>query len=115
MIKTQQVEFAVWIIRKSLECLIRINVLLIFFFISQNLPSNKKLIVSLKTDRKTRYNDYIQALDQIRLAYFEVRDEYSNSHYGKKYKDLPENEQNIVKDKIPITISIAEPEAIKKG
>ncbi len=79
------------------------------------LPNNKKLIVSLKTDRKTRYNDYIQALDQIKLAYFEVRDEYSQSQYGKKYKDLPENQQDIVKDKIPIIISIAEPEAIKKG
>ena len=34
------------------------------------LPSNKKLIVSLKTDRKTLYNIYIQALDQIKQAYF---------------------------------------------
>ena len=48
------------------------------------LPSNKKLIVSVKTDRKTNYNIYIQALDQIKQAYFEVRDEYSNSNYRKK-------------------------------
>ncbi len=80
-----------------------------------DLPANKKLIVSLKTDRKTKYNDYMQALDQIKLAFFEVRDDYSTSQYGRKFKNLPENEQDVIKDKIPIIISIAEPEAIKKG
>jgi biopolymer transport protein ExbD len=78
-----------------------------------NLPSNKKLIVSVKTDRKTKYNTYIQALDQIKEAYFEVRDDYSNQNYGRKYNDLPEDEQKVVQDKIPIIISIAEPEQIK--
>ncbi len=80
-----------------------------------DLPDNKKLIISLKTDRRTKYNDYMQALDQIKLAYFEVRDEYSTSQYGRKFKDLPESQQDDVKNKIPIIISIAEPEAIKKG
>jgi biopolymer transport protein ExbD len=78
------------------------------------LPSNKKLIVSVKTDRQTKYNTYIQALDQIKEAYFEVRDDYSNQNYGRKYNDLPEDEQKIVQDKIPIIISIAEPEQVKK-
>jgi biopolymer transport protein ExbD len=78
------------------------------------LPNDKKLIVSVKTDRKTNYNIYIQALDQIKQSYFEVRDEYSFSHYGKKYNDLGSDEQNIVKDKVPIIISLAEPESIKK-
>lgn len=79
-----------------------------------NLPSNKKLIVSVKTDRKTNYNIYIQVLDQIKQAYFEVRDEYATSNYGNKYKDLPADEQDVVKDKIPIIISLAEPESVKK-
>ncbi len=78
------------------------------------LPSNKKLIVSVKTDRKTSYNPYIQALDQVKLAYFELWDEYSQSNYGSKIKDLPPEEQKIVKEKIPIIISLAEPEAVKK-
>ncbi len=78
------------------------------------LPSNKKLIVSVKTDRKTNYNIYIQALDQIKQAYFEVRDEYSNSNFGKRYNDLKPEEQEVVKDKVPIIISLAEPEAVKK-
>ena len=79
-----------------------------------DLPSNKKLIVSVKTDRKTNYNAYIQALDQIKQAYFEVRDEYSTSNYGSKFNDLTTENQDIVKDKVPIIISLAEPERIKK-
>jgi biopolymer transport protein ExbD len=78
-----------------------------------DLPMNKKMIVSLKTDRKTVYNVYIAALDQIKLAYSEVRDEYANGKYGKKYKDLNEEQQNDVRDVVPIIISIAEPESIK--
>jgi biopolymer transport protein ExbD len=78
-----------------------------------DLPKNKKLIVSIKTARKTTYNAYIQALDQVKEAYFEVRDEYSNSKYGKKFDDLDEAQQNEVKDVIPIIISIAEPEKVK--
>lgn len=79
-----------------------------------DLPSNKKLIVSVKTDRQTVYNKYVQALDQVKLAYFEVRDEYSLGNFGKRYNSLSTEQQDIVKDKIPIIISIAEPEAIKK-
>lgn len=79
-----------------------------------DLPKNKKMIVSLKTDRKTVYNIYIAALDQIKLAYFEVRDEYSNSKFGKKFNDLDQDQQNVVKEAVPIIISLAEPESIKK-
>lgn len=79
-----------------------------------DLPKNKKLIVSVKTDRQTRYNTYIQALDQIKQAYFETRDEYSNQNFGRKYNDLPEKDQDIVKEKIPIIISLAEPEKTNK-
>ena len=77
------------------------------------LPKKKKLIVSLKTDRKTVYNAYISALDQIKMAFFEVRDEYSNSRFGMKYKDLNDEAKKEVKNAIPIIISLAEPEAVK--
>jgi biopolymer transport protein ExbD len=77
------------------------------------LPKKKKLIVSLKTDRKTVYNAYISALDQIKMAFFEVRDEYSNSRFGTKYNDLSDEARKEVKNAIPIIISLAEPEAVK--
>jgi biopolymer transport protein ExbD len=83
--------------------------------ISKNeLPSNKKLIVSVKTDRKTSYNIYIQALDQIKQAYYEVRDEYANQNYGNKYNDISQEYQDIIKEKVPIIISLAEPEQVKR-
>lgn len=78
------------------------------------LDSKKKLIVSVKTDRKTNYNRYIQALDQVKLSYFEVRDEYSDSRFRRRFINLSKEEQDEVKEKIPIIISLAEPEAVKK-
>ena len=77
------------------------------------LPKNKKLIVSLKTDRKTIYNTYIKVLDEIKMAYFEVRNEFSNAKFGIKFNDLDEEDKDVVKEAIPIIISIAEPEEVK--
>ncbi len=81
-----------------------------------DLPDTKKLVVSVKTDRKTNYNLYIQALDQVKEAYFSVREQYSQSKYGKRLVDLNDKSEEMkeIREKIPITISIAEPEAIKK-
>lgn len=81
-----------------------------------NLPGNKKLVVSVKTDRKTNYNLYIQALDQIKEAYFKVREEYAKNRFNKRFIDLNEKSEEIkeIREKIPITISIAEPESVKK-
>lgn len=78
-----------------------------------DLPTSKKLVVSVKTDRKTNYNLYIRTLDQINLAYQEVRDEYSTGKYGKKYSELETEIQKDVRDKVYKTISIAEPEQVK--
>lgn len=77
------------------------------------LPANKKMIVSLKTDRKTIYRQYIAALDQIKLAFFEVRDELSKTKFGKKFIDLTVEQQEVIKDEVPIIISLAEPEVVK--
>lgn len=77
------------------------------------LPGNKKLVVSIKTDRKTNYNLYIQALDQVRKAYKEVKEEYSLKTYSRNFIDLTDEEQKEVKEKIPMSISIAEPERVK--
>lgn len=77
------------------------------------LPSKKKLIVSIKTDRKTNYNLYIQTLDQVRTAYAEVKDMVSQDLYNTKYKELGEEQQKEVKAKVYEIISIAEPEKVK--
>jgi len=77
-----------------------------------DLPSNKKLVVSVKTDRKTVYNLYLQALDQVKGAFFEVREEYAGSKYGRSVDELTPEELEDVQSKIPIIISIAEPERV---
>ncbi len=77
------------------------------------LPKTKKLVVSIKTARKTNYNLYIQTMDQIKGAYAEVRTAYSQNHFNKKLYELNKVEIKELRDKIPIIISIAEPERIK--
>lgn len=76
------------------------------------LPSNKKLVVSVKTDRKTVYNLYLQSLDQVKGAYFEVREEYAKVRFGKAIEELTPEELEEIQNKIPIIISIAEPEKV---
>lgn len=76
------------------------------------LPSNKKLVVSVKTDKRTIYNLYIQTLDQVKGAYFEVREEYARAKYGGGMESLTPEERDDVQEKIPIIISIAEPEQV---
>lgn len=76
------------------------------------LPSNKKLVVSVKTDKRTIYNLYIQTLDQVKGAYFEVREEYARAKYGTGMENLTPEEREDVQEKIPIIISIAEPEQV---
>ena len=78
-----------------------------------NLPKTKKLVVSVKTDRKTNYNLYIQALDQVKGAYAEVQDAYCRATWGVGKDELRDEQKSELKDKIPIIISIAEPEKIR--
>lgn len=76
-------------------------------------PKNKKLVVSLKTDRNTVYNLYIQALDQVKGAYFQVWEDYARQTFGKSVEELDEEQNKQMKDNIPMIISIAEPEKVK--
>jgi biopolymer transport protein ExbD len=78
--------------------------------IKSKIRANPKLIISLKTARETSYSVYIDVLDQLKLAYNDLREEYSLRNYGKSFRDLKKEEKDKVKKAIPIRISIAEPE-----
>ncbi len=69
-------------------------------------------IVSLKTQRETPYNIYIDMLDEVMSAYKDLRDAASRSNYGVEYAQLKENspQQEQIKDMYPKKISIAEPD-----
>ncbi len=81
--------------------------------IKNKIKANPKLIVSIKTDRETSYSRYVEVLDELKLAYNDLREEYSLKTFGKEFKNLTKDQQEEVKKEIPIRISIAEPEEVK--
>ncbi len=72
--------------------------------------SPQKAIVSLKNDRGTSYDMYIQVQNELTAAYNEIRDEYAMQRYGKPYDALPKRLQKEVRKLFPMKISEAEPE-----
>lgn len=81
--------------------------------------SADKAVVSIKVDRQTPYDIYIQTLDEVWMAYFEMWDELARREgmpNYKAYRDaLGPDEDNVIRDQIPAQISIAEPDAGSEG
>lgn len=72
-----------------------------------------KGIISLKNDRGTSYDMYIQVQNELTAAVNELRDELSRQRYGVKFKDLTNADYiDAVSKAIPVAISEAEPEDI---
>lgn len=78
--------------------------------------SPQEAVVSIKFDRGTSYDMYIKVLDRVKQAYHEVRAEMlgiSVEQYLKIKEDkLPpamKQQYQAVKDRIPMMISIADP------
>lgn len=78
--------------------------------------TSTKAIVSLKNDRGTSYDMYVQVYNELTAAYNNVRDDYSMQKYGVIYSKLDPNrdEDKIkeVKKKYPRKLSEAEPVSI---
>lgn len=72
--------------------------------------SPQKAIVSIKTDRQTPYETYIDMLDEVKGAYKQLRDNASLKRFGVKYGKLKDSQQAEIKDMYPQKISIAEPD-----
>ncbi|MBK7175091.1 MAG: biopolymer transporter ExbD [Bacteroidales bacterium] len=72
-----------------------------------------KGIISLKNDRGTSYDMYIQVQNELTAAVNELRDELSRQRYGVKFKDLTNSDYiDAVSKAVPVAISEAEPENI---
>ena len=75
-----------------------------------------KALVSIKTARQTPYNNYVEVLDEVWMAYFEMWDfearQLGYADYS-AYVEAVEVQggENEVRDKIKPAISIAEPDA----
>lgn len=77
--------------------------------------SPEKGVVSFKTERAATYESYIKVLDEIKMGYQEVRDEYARQlsgapDYATYRERLPEDGEDQVAAKYPLRISIAEPD-----
>lgn len=72
----------------------------------------QKAVISIKNDRGTSYDRYIQVQNELRVAYNAVRNEESEKVFGVKFEDLNDEQQKFIKKQIPQKISEAEPASI---
>ena len=74
-------------------------------------PVTKNHIISVQTDRSTKYEVYFQIQNELMAAYNELRDEFAMAKFGKHYRDLkPESEEELaVRGVYPMKISESEP------
>lgn len=78
-----------------------------------NLSDNpQKAVISLKADRGTQYETYINIQNELKAAYREIRDEEAMKRFGRKYSELRDDQRDIIKKEYPQKISEAEPEDI---
>lgn len=72
--------------------------------------SPNSAIISLKNDRGTNYETYLDVYNELKAAYNELWDEEAMATLGKHYsEDLPKEDRDKIKSKIPFVISEAEP------
>ncbi len=71
-------------------------------------------VISIKTSGKTPYNSYIEVMDEVWMAYFQIWDNEARSlgfpNYATYQESLGPEAENAVRAKFPAAISIAEPD-----
>ena len=74
-------------------------------------PVTKNHIISVQTDRSTKYEVYFQIQNELMAAYNELRDEFALMKFGKRYTDFdPESDEALaVRQVYPMKISESEP------
>ena len=71
--------------------------------------SPQRAIISLRNDRGTNYETYLEIYNEIMGAYNELRNELSLQRYGSIYDNLDIEQRRVVREEIPMIISEAEP------
>lgn len=74
-------------------------------------PVTKNHVISVQTDRSTKYEVYFQIQNSLMKAYNDVRDEFAMSKFGKHYSQIDEesDEGLAIRGVYPLKISEAEP------
>jgi biopolymer transport protein ExbD len=73
------------------------------------------VVVSLKNDNGTSYTAYLNVYNEIKAAYNIIWDTAADKDYGRPYAQLTKDEQKIIFNKYPLTLSEAEPDDIEAG
>ena len=71
-----------------------------------------KGVISLRNDRGTSYDMYLQVQNELTAAIKEMRDDLSTARFGKKFADITEPQREALEQAIPVAISEAEPTKI---
>ncbi len=75
--------------------------------------SPRQAIVSIKTDRQTRYDFYIEMLDEVIGAYREVWNQQARELGFRDFQHYMTNVdgENVIRQNYPMNLSLAEPDA----
>ena len=80
--------------------------------LGKEVPASKG-VISLKNDRGTSYDMYIQVQNELARAFNEMKDEKSVELFGMKYSALlDKNKVKAINKIVPVRVSEAEPEDI---
>ncbi len=72
-----------------------------------------KGVISLKNDRGTSYDTYIQVQNELAAAIRDVRDNMSMNYFGVKFDQLTDKDKiDAIQKAVPVAISEAEPENV---
>lgn len=71
-------------------------------------------VVSLQNDRTTLYGKYLEVQNEIVGAIEDLREDLAKQTWGKEFKDLDEEQQDLIKIIYPFAISEAEPRSMAK-
>lgn len=75
--------------------------------------SPQQAIVSIKTDRQTPYNIFIDMLDEVIGGYAELRNAAAQAQFGRDYHTYRETvprSDDVIRQMYPQNISLAEPD-----
>ncbi|MFA6676562.1 MAG: biopolymer transporter ExbD, partial [Bacteroidales bacterium] len=71
-------------------------------------------VISLQNDRATHYDIYLRVQNALVRAINTLRDNFAMQNWGKKYEDLDDAHQKIVRKAVPQSISESEPVNVGK-
>ncbi len=66
-------------------------------------------VISLRNDRGTEYQKYIEVQNELVAAYNEIREDFAKSRFGMSYSELSAEDRKQVQKVYPQKISEAEP------